>query len=86
MIKEIKELEIRNIITIEDKQILREALEGINGWNFNPIAVVTNGIEDYYFICKVKTVIKNLEMKLAKVCIKIQAGNNPRLLAIEGIS
>jgi len=86
MIKEIKELEIRNIITIEDKQILREALEGINGWNFNPIAVVTNGIEDYYFICKVKTVIKNLEMKLAKVCIKIQTGNNPILLAIEGIS
>ena len=86
MIKEIKELEIRNIITIEDKQILRVALDGIYGWNFNPIAVVTNEIGDYYFICKVKTVIKNLEMKLAKVCIKIQEGNNPRLLAIEKIS
>ncbi|OOM10430.1 hypothetical protein [Clostridium saccharobutylicum] len=86
MKKEINELEVRNIITIEDKQILREALDGINGWNFNPIVVVTNGIEDYYFICKVKTVIKNLEMKLAKVCIKIQEGKNPRLLGIEGIS
>lgn len=86
MVKEIKGLEIRNIITIEDKQILRMALDGINGWSFNPIAVVTNGIEDYYFICKVKTVIKNLQMKLAKVYIKIQEGNNPRLLAIEDIS
>ena len=86
MIEEIKELEIRNIITIEDKQILRVALNGINGWNFNPIAVVTNEISDYYFICKVKTVIKNLEMKLAKVCIKTLGGNNPRLLAIEKIS
>ena len=86
MIEEIKELEIRNIITIEDKQILKVALDGINGWNFNPIAVVTNEISDYYFICKVKTVIKDLEMKLAKVCIKILEGNNPRLLAIEGIS
>ena len=61
-------------------------MDGINGWNFNPIAVVTNEISDYYFICKVKTVIKDLEMKLAKVCIKILEGNNPRLLAIEGIS
>ena len=66
--------------------MLWEAVDGINGWNFNPIAVVTNNMEDYYFICKVKTVIKNLEMKLAKVCIKIQEGNNPRLLAIESIS
>lgn len=82
----VKELEIRNIITIEEKQMLWEAVDGINGWNFNPIAVVTNNMEDYYFICKVKTVIKNLEMKFAKVCIKIQEGNNPRLLAIEGIS
>ncbi|EHI99543.1 MULTISPECIES: hypothetical protein [unclassified Clostridium] len=82
----VKELEIRNIITIEEKQMLWEAVDGINGWNFNPIAVVTNNMEDYYFICKVKTVIKNLEMKLAKVCIKIQEGNNPRLLAIESIS
>lgn len=86
MKKEIKELEVRDIITTEDKQILKTALDGINGWSFNPIAVITNGIEEYYFICKVKTVIKNLEMKLAKVRIKIQEGNNPRLLAIEGIS
>lgn len=80
------ELEIRNIITVEDKQMLRTALDGINGWDFNPIAVVTNGIEDYYFICKVKSVIKDLQMKMAKVYIKIQEGSNPRLLAIEGIS
>lgn len=80
------ELEIRNIVTIEDKQMLRVALDGINGWDFKPIAVVTNGLEDYYFICKVKTVIKDLQMKLAKVYVKIQEGNNPRLLAIEGIS
>ena len=66
MIEEIKELEIRNIITIEDKQILKVALDGINGWNFNPIAVVTNEISDYYFICKVKTIIENLQMKMAK--------------------
>lgn len=46
MVKEIEELEIRNKITIEDKQILRVALDGINGWSFSPIAVVTNGIED----------------------------------------
>lgn len=86
MVKEIEELEVRSIITIEEKHMLRAALDGINGWNFNPIAVIRNGIEDYYFICKVKTIIKNLEMKLAKVSIKIQEGNNPRLLAIEDIS
>lgn len=80
-----KKLKLRNIITIEEKQILWEALDGMNGWNFNPIAVITNEIEDYYFICKVKTVVKNLEMKLAKVCIKIHEGNNPKLLAIESI-
>lgn len=80
-----KKLELKNIITIEEKQILWEALDGINGWNFNPIAVITNEIEDYYFICKVKTAVKNLEMKLAKVCIKIHEGNTPKLLAIESI-
>ena len=86
MVKENEELEIRNIITSKDKQILSMALDGIHGWNFNPIAVVTNGIEDYYFICKVKTIIENLKMKTAKVYIKIQEGSNPRLLAIEEIS
>ncbi|WP_297421992.1 hypothetical protein [Clostridium sp.] len=85
MIKEIEELEIRNTITVEDKQILRIALDGIKGWKFNPIAVVIKGTDDYYFICKVKTIIKDLQMKMAKVYIKIQEGNNPRLLAIEGI-
>ena len=85
MIKEIKELEIRNIITTKDKEILSRALDGIKGWNFNPIAVVTNEIEDYYFICKVKTIIENLKMETAKVYIKIQEGSNPRLLGIEEI-
>lgn len=86
MAKEIKDLEIRNIITIEDKQILKVALDGIKGWNFNPIAVISYGLDDYYFICKVKTVIEDLQMKLAKVYIKILEGNNPILLAIVGIS
>jgi hypothetical protein len=86
MVKEIEELEIRNTITRKDKKILSKALHGIKGWNFNPVAVVTNDIEDYYFICKVKTIIEDLQMKMAKVYIKIQEGNNPRLLAIEEIS
>jgi hypothetical protein len=86
MIKEIKKLEIRNIVTPKDKEVLSKALDGITGWNFNPIAVVTNGIEDYYFICKVKTIIENFKMETAKVYIKIQEGSNPRLLGIEEIS
>ena len=86
MVKENRELEIKSEITIEDKQMLIRAVDGINGWYFNPIALITNGIEDYYFICKVRTVIENLQMKIAKVYIKIQEGNKPRLLAIEGIS
>lgn len=86
MIKEIKELEIRTTVTPKDKEVLSMAVDGIKGWNFNPIAVVTNGIEDYYFICKVKTIIENLKMKTAKVYIKIQEGSNPRLLSIEEIS
>ncbi|OOM79047.1 hypothetical protein CLPUN_17740 [Clostridium puniceum] len=86
MIKKIKELEIRNIVTLKDKEVLNTALRGINGWNFNPIAVVTNGMEDYYFICKVKTIIENLQMEMAKVYVQIQEGKSPKLLAIEEIS
>ena len=85
MIKGYEELEIRKQVTTKDKQILITALDGINGWNFNPIAVVTNGIEDYYFICKVKTIIENLQMKMAKIYIKIQENKKPRLLSIEEI-
>ncbi len=85
MEKDNEELEIRNIVTKKDKKILSKALNGIKGWNFNPVAVVTNGIEDYYFICKVKTIIENLQMKMARIYIKVQEGNNPRLLAIEEI-
>lgn len=85
MMKENEELEIRNIITAKDKNILNKAVDGIKGWNFNPIAVVTDGMDDYYFICMVKTIIENLQMKMARIYIKIQEGNKPRLLAIEEI-
>ena len=86
MIKQKEQLEMRIAITSEDKQILNSALDGINGWSFNPIAVVNNGTEGYYFICKVKTIIENLQMKIAKVYIKIQEDSRPRLLSIEGIA
>ena len=85
MTKVYEELKIRKQVTRQDKQILNTALNGINGWYFNPIAVVTNGIEDYYFICKVKTIIENLQMKMAKIYVKIQENNMPRLLSIEEI-
>jgi len=85
MVKENEELEIRNKITTKDKKILNRALDGIKGWNFNPIAVITDGMEDYYFICKVKTIIENLQMKMAKIYVKIQEDNTPRLLSIEEI-
>lgn len=85
MMKENEELEIRNIVTAKDKNILSKAVDGIKGWNFNPIAVVTDGMDDYYFICKVKTIIENLQMKMARIYIKVQEGNKPRLLAIEEI-
>ena len=86
MVKENEGLEIRNKITTKDKKILNRALDGIKGWNFNPIAVITDGMEDYYFICKVKTIIENLQMKMAKIYIKIQEDNRPRLLSIEEIA
>lgn len=85
MVKGSEELKIRKHVTTKDKEILIEALDGINGWSFNPITVVTNGIEDYYFICKVKTIIENLQMKMAKIYIKIQENKKPRLLSIEEI-
>ncbi|VCT83827.1 hypothetical protein [Clostridium neonatale] len=84
MINENNQMEIRKDITREDEQMLRKALEGINGWYFNPIALITNGREDYYFICKVKTIIENLQMKIAKISIKINE-RIPRLLGIEEI-
>jgi len=86
MIKENEELEIRKEVTAKDKRILNKAVDGIKGWNFNPIAVVTNGIEDYYFICQVKTIIENMQMKMARIYIKIQEDNRPRLLSIEEIT
>ena len=85
MEKGITPLEIKSEVTLEDKEILNTALDGIYGWNFNPIAVITNGIEDYYFICKVKTVIKSIQMKMAKIYVQIQKNKRPRLLAIEEI-
>ncbi|WP_294402298.1 hypothetical protein [uncultured Clostridium sp.] len=85
MEKEITPLEIKSEVTLEDKEILNTALDGIYGWNFNPVAVITNGIEDYYFICKVKTVIESIQMKMAKIYVQIQKNKMPRLLAIEEI-
>ena len=85
MEKGITPLEIKSEVTLEDKEILNTALDGIYGWNFNSIAVITNGIEDYYFICKVKTVIKSIQMKMAKIYVQIQKNKRPRLLAIEEI-
>lgn len=84
--EENEELEIRKIVTAEEKEILTRALNGIYGWRFTPITVVNKGIEDYYFICKVKVMIGNLQMKIAKVHIKIEKDDEPQLLSIEEIS
>ena len=65
MDKGIAPLEIKNEVTDYDKEILSIALDGIYGWKFNPVAVITNGMEDYYFICKVKTMIETIQMKMA---------------------
>lgn len=86
MIKENEELELVHKATSKEKKILKSALDGIKGWDFNPIEVITNGIGDYYFICKVKTIIKDLQMKMARIYIKIQEDNKPRLLSIEEIA
>ena len=86
MVKEIGEFKIITTVTVEDKQILRIALDGISGLNFYPIAVIKNGLEDYYFICKVKTIIKNLKIKMVKVYIKVQDKKGPMLLDIEEIA
>jgi len=85
MIKESGELRIRTTVTVEDKQILRIALDGINGLTFYPIAVIKKGDEDYYFICKLKTIIKNLGIKMVKVYIKVQDKKGPILLGVEEI-
>lgn len=79
-----EELKIENTVTLEDKEILDTALDGIYGWDFNPIAVITDGSQDYYFICKVRTMIKSVQMKMAKIYVKVMQ-NKPRLLAIEEI-
>ena len=86
VIKEIGELKIITTVTADDKQILRIALDGINGLIFYPIGVIKKGIEDYYFICKVKTIIRNLKIKMVKVYIKVQDNKGPMLLAIEEIA
>lgn len=85
MNKEIKQLEIKSEITVHDKEILNIALDGIYGWIFNPVVLITNGMEDYYFICKVKTMIETIQMKMAKIYVQIQKNKNPRLLAIEKV-
>ena len=85
MKEENEEFEIRKIVTAEEKEILTRALNGINGWRFTPITLVTKGIEDYYFICKVKIMLGNVHMKIAKVHIKIEKDDEPQLLSIEEI-
>ncbi|MCI1579244.1 MAG: hypothetical protein LKH93_09590 [Clostridium beijerinckii] len=84
MLKENRKMEIRSEISIEEKVMLNDALDGINGFKFDPITVITNGAEDYCFICKVKVIIKSLRMKIAKVHVRV-SNNNPQLLRIEGI-
>jgi len=84
MLKENRKMEIRSEISIEEKVMLNDALDGINGFKFDPITVITNGVEEYYFICKVKVIIKSLRMKIAKVHVRV-SNNNPQLLRIEGI-
>ena len=86
MVKENEELEVAKKITKKDKKILNKAVNDIKGWKFNAIEVFTNGMGDYYFICKVKTIIENLQMKMARIYIKIQEDNKPRLLSIEEIA
>jgi hypothetical protein len=86
MKEENQELEIRKIVTAEEKEILIRALNGIYGLHFTPITVLAKGIEDYYFICKVKVMIGNWQMKIAKVHIKIEKDDEPQLLSIEEIS
>lgn len=86
MKEENEEFEIRKIITAEEKEMLARALNGIHGGSFTPITLVTRGIEDYYFICKVKIMMGNLHMKIAKVHIKIEKDDEPQLLSIEKIS
>ncbi|MDR3598525.1 hypothetical protein [Clostridium sp.] len=83
MMRENEELGVMHKVTPKEKKILKRALDGIKGWNFNPIEAVTNGTGDYYFVCKVMTIIENLQMKMAKIYVKVQEGNHPRLLAIE---
>ena len=85
MDKGIAPLEIKNEVTDYDNEILSIALDGIYRWKFNPVAVITNGMEDYYFICKVKTMIETIQMKMAKIYVQIQKNKKPRLLAIEEI-
>ncbi|EHJ01022.1 hypothetical protein CDLVIII_4514 [Clostridium sp. DL-VIII] len=81
-----KELEVESTITEKEKQMLKIALDGINGLSFKPITVVKKGEEDYYFICEVKTLIRNLQMKMAKVYVRVQEEDNPKLLSIEKLS
>ena len=85
MENEMTALEIKNEVTVKDKEILNKALDGIYAWNFKPIALITNGTNDYYFICKVKTILETIQMKMAKIYVQIQKNKNPRLLSIEEI-
>lgn len=79
-----KELKIENTVSLEEMKILNNALKGISGWRFYPIAVVTNGDKDYHFICKRHPIMSRLEVTVAEIHIKIQQ-NEPQILTIEEI-
>jgi hypothetical protein len=85
MLKGNEGIEIRSEISTKEKEMLNIALDGLNGWEFKPIAIITDDMEDYYFICKVKTIIKNLQMKMAKVHVRVNKDKNPQLVSIEDI-
>lgn len=72
-------------VSIKDKQILRIALNEINGFSFYPISVINNFNEEYYFICEAKSIIKNLKINLVKIYIKVHDKSGPILLSIEEI-
>lgn len=72
-------------VSDRDKQILRIALNEITGFSFYPISLINYRNEDYYFICKVKSIIKNLKIDIVRVYIKIHEKKGPILLSIEEI-
>ncbi|NME82841.1 hypothetical protein [Clostridium sp. SM-530-WT-3G] len=79
-----KELKIESTISLEEMEILNDALKGVIGWKFYPIAVITNGDKEYHFICKRHPIMSRLEITVTEIYVKIQQ-NEPQILAIEEI-